>query len=169
MPGPGAKTRTEATVLRDIDALRLRAAGHTFKQVAVAVGFANKGNAKKAVDRLLNEVRFDAVDEYRQLMLAELEAVKARVLEIFYADHVHVNDGQVVRENGVPVLDHGPNLAAAREFRQLTERIAKLIGADAPTKQQIHVLTEDVVDAALREAAEEHARLTAADPQRSTS
>ena len=163
-PNGHAFGRDAGVQLREVEALRLRAEGKTLEQIAVAVGWANKSSAKRAIDRLLADVKFDAVDNYRQLMLAELEAVKARVLEIFYADHVHVADGKVVRDKGRAVFDRGPNLAAAREFRQLTERISKLIGADAPTRKVVEVLTNDVVDQAI---AQELAAMEALDAGRS--
>jgi len=158
--------RTEAIQLREVEALRLRQLGLSLQQVAEQSGYATKSGAKRAIDRLLADIKFQAVDEYRQLMLAELEAVKARVLEIFYTDHVHVADGKVVRDrDGNAVLDRGPNLAAAREHRQITERIARLIGADAPVRRILEVVDVDTVDEAIRkleaemEAADAHAQL----------
>jgi hypothetical protein len=44
-----------------------------------------------------------------------------------------------------------PNIAAARELRQLDERLAKLLGLDAPTRKVVEVLTNDLVDQAIQQ------------------
>src|SRR4051812_37650285 len=97
--------RTEATQLRDLEALRLRATGQTLEAIGTALG-EHRATVKRRVDRLLAEVKFDAVDEYRALVLARLEAATARVTEVLYAQHVHVNDGRIVRDDaGTALLD----------------------------------------------------------------
>lgn len=138
--------RTDQTRIVELDALRMRGTGMTLEQIAEAQGV-NKSTAKRRVDRIMAEVKFDAVDEYRQLTLTRIEARYARLNEIFYAEHPYVNDGRLV--DGVH--DVGPNIAAAREMRQLDERIAKLIGMDAPTRKVVEVITSDVIDQAIQQ------------------
>lgn len=141
----GQFRRTEATQLRDLEALRLRATGATLQQVGEALG-EHKATVKKRVDRILGEVKFSAVEEYRQLELARLEAAVAKVSEILYGTHPYVSDGRVMPG----IADVGPNLAAARELRQLSERISKLLGLDAPSRKIVEVITDDVLDVAIR-------------------
>lgn len=156
--------RTESVQLREVEALRLRATGLTLQQVAEATGYATRSSAKRAIDRILADVKFDAVDQYRQLELTRLEAAMAKVTEVLYGRHVLVNDGRIVRDDdGNALADHGPNLAAARELRQLSARISALLGLDAPSRRIVEVITEDVIDAELRALEAEMAALDNAD------
>lgn len=147
--------RTEATQLREVEALRLRATGETLERIAVAVGWKSKSSAKRAIDRILADVKFDAVDSYRQLELARLEGAAAKMTAILTTNHPFVRDGVVVKG----VHDVGPNIAAARELRQISARISALLGLDAPSRRIVEVITEDVIDAEMRKLEAEMAAL----------
>lgn len=135
--------RDESTMLREVEALRLRAQGMTLEKIAEATGYATKSGAKRAIDRILADVKFDAVDQYRQLELTRLEAAIARLSEVMYGS----DDEHVV-------------VAAARELRRLSESIRKMLGLDAPSRRIVEVITEDVIDAELRQLEAEMAELT---------
>lgn len=144
--------RDADTVLRDVEATRLRAQHLTFQQIADALGMGNKSTAKRAVDRVLTRVQVEAAEELRAVEFAVLLAVRQRLVKILYAAHVHVSDGRVVRdETGEPILDDGPAIAAARELRGNSESIRKLLGLDAPATATLTVINEDALDAAIRE------------------
>jgi hypothetical protein len=66
---------------------------------------------------------------------ARLEAAAETVMEIMARDHVHVSQGRVMKDdNGIPLIDDGPKLAAAEKIRALSESLRKLDGLDAATK-----------------------------------
>ncbi|MET7437807.1 hypothetical protein ACFYQQ_01180 [Streptomyces sp. NPDC005496] len=107
----------------------------TYQQIADAVGYSNKGDAWRAIDKCRKAVLQQAG--------AELVASEARLLddqfvaamEILERDHVVVSHGRVVTgEDGKPLLDDGPKLAALREMRAVRESYRKLYGADAAQK-----------------------------------
>lgn len=162
-------TRTIETAERDAEIARY-CVHHTITAAAAHFGL-NKSTISRARNRAIAEAVRPAGEEALGAELVKLDLYEAAVLEVLRANHVYVSDGRIIRDNdpdATPLLDYRPVLMAVDRGLRISERRARLLGLDAPTKQQIHVLTEDVVDAALREAAEEHARLTApADPSRS--
>lgn len=166
MPAPGSLQRSYATAERDAEIARY-CIGRTITAAAAHFGV-NKSTISRARRRAIDAVITPAGEEAKAAELLELDALRDEAWAVLRAEHVHVADGRIVKDDGTPVTDHRPVLMAIDRLLKIQERRARLQGLDAPTKQQIHVLTEDVVDAALREAAEEHARLTTADPDRST-
>ena len=140
--GHDLNPRDESVQLREVQALRLRAQGLTLQQIAEAVGYADRSGAKRAIDRLLEDVKFEAAEEYRQLELTRLEATAAKVTDLLYR-----------------TTDEGTILGCARELRHLSQSIRKLLGLDAPSRRIVEVITEDVIDAELRALTAEMAEL----------
>jgi len=129
--------------------VQLRADDLTFVEIGRTLGI-HKSTAKRDYDAAMADARersIEAAEAHKAAELAVLSAVRVRLLAILNANHPYVNDGRVVRG----VHDVGPNIAAARELRQNSERISKLLGLDAPTRKVIEVLSEDIVDAAIRQ------------------
>ena len=157
-------TRSYTTAERDAEIARY-CVEHTITEAAAHFGL-NKSTVSRARQRAIAAVIQPAGQEALAAELLELENLRLAAYQVLRAHHVHVADGRIVKDDGIPVTDHKPVLMAIDRVLRIAESRRKLLGSDAPTKQTIHVLTEDVVDAALREAAEEHARLTA-DPARS--
>lgn len=164
----GRYARQMDTVMRDAQALRLRARGMTYQQIADEMGYAEKGAAYKAVQRGMEEIIGEAAAEVRALEVARLDAMYAQVMKVLETEHVTVSQGRVVRrrvldENGDPIvvgqdrddkpiyreeeiLDDAPVLAAVDRLLRIQQRRAALLGLDAPTKQEIGgKLTYEVV------------------------
>lgn len=138
--------------------VQLRADHMTFEQIGRTLGI-NKSTAKRDYDAALADARersIEAAEAHKAAELAVLSAVRVKLLQILNAQHAYVNDGRVVPG----VHDVGPNIAAARELRQLSERVSKLLGLDAPSRRIVEVITEDLIDAELRQLAGEMAALT---------
>ena len=57
--------------------VELALAGHSFDEIALEVGYANRGTAWRAVQDSLNSRIAEAVTEYRELELARLDALQA--------------------------------------------------------------------------------------------
>ncbi len=60
-------------------AVELATQGHTYDQIASEVGYANRGTAYRVVRKALDENVADAVEEYREVEVARLNALQAAV------------------------------------------------------------------------------------------
>lgn len=129
--------------------MRLRAKGATFDEIAVALGYANKGHAQVAIKRHLDNIVPPAADEYRRVMDAQLDEMQRRVVAIMDTEHFTVSHGQLVYHpdddeydpNGKrkPLLDDAPVLASVDRWLKIQARRAALWGLDAPTQQRLQV------------------------------
>lgn len=141
-PGPArdAKGHYVTTIdheQRAAAAARLRADNPkmTYQQIADAVGYSNKGDAWRAVQRCRKAVTQGAGAELIASEAAQLDDLFVAALEILEREHVVVSHGKVITgEGGKPLLDDGPRLAAIREMRMLRESYRKLRGLDAEQK-----------------------------------
>lgn len=59
--------------LKRVRAVELLAAGHSYDEIARAVGFSNRGSAHRAVSKALAEREIDAIDGLRALELERLD------------------------------------------------------------------------------------------------
>jgi hypothetical protein len=62
---------------RRSEAVRLKAAGHTYEQVAQQLGYANRGTVHRIVQQALHTREAESVDDLRHLELARLDALQA--------------------------------------------------------------------------------------------
>ncbi|MDJ0460595.1 hypothetical protein [Streptomyces sp. H27-C3] len=125
---------------RAAEAARLKAEhpAMTYKQIADAVGYSNKGEAWRAVDRCRKAVLQQAGADLVASEAAQLDELYVSALEVLERDHVTVSHGRIVTgADGEPLLDDGPKLAAIRELRALRESYRKLHGLDAEKKVNI--------------------------------
>lgn len=168
---PGVKTAEDAE--NDAQALRMRTAGFSYREIGAAVGCDGK-TAHRRVQRALRAIPSAAAEEYRRISDERLDALVKIAYREATRDHLMVSHGQVVTvidDEGkvVNVIDHGPKLAAVRELRMLNESWRKLHGADAPTRQRIEVITEDTVQAEIDRLTEELAANDDADDEATAS
>lgn len=83
-----------------------------------------------------------------------------RLIGIIHRRHVIVNKGEIVRdEQGFPLIDSGPELAALAQWRQATESRRKLLGLDAAVKVDVNMDSD--VDAAIQALVAEMERQSA--------
>lgn len=137
-----------ARAKRDEEIVRLAIAGHTYETIGRKFGLTPQG-AHGVVKRglqALTKKRDLAAEELRSRHIALLDEAIAVAHEIMNKDHLAHSNGRVIRvdrerEDGstvlVDVLDDGPRLAAADRLRTLSESQRKLLGLDAPAKQEI--------------------------------
>jgi hypothetical protein len=91
--------------------------------------------------------------------LAALDVAERAAWKVLRKDHIHVQHGKIVRhESGEPVLDDAPVLNAIDRILKISERRARLLGLDAPTRIEV----SDAVDAELAALA---ARLAGMEPE----
>lgn len=124
--------------------MRLHLAGHNWQDVADTLGYASRGAACKDVGIALKQLRAEqdeVAGEYRAIELARLDDALAVCHRILHEEHVAHSGGNIVyREiDGqlVPLADSAPSLAAADRIVKISESRRKLLGLDAPVKQEI--------------------------------
>lgn len=121
-------------------AARLRADNPemTYQQIADAVGYSNKGDAWRAIQKCRQAVIRTAGAELIAAEASQLDDLFVAALEVMERDHVVVSHGKVVtNDDGEPLLDDGPKLAAIREMRQIRESYRKLHGLDQPAQVSV--------------------------------
>jgi hypothetical protein len=107
----------------------------TYQQIADAVGYSNKGDAWRAIQRCREAVLSQAGAELVAAEAQQLDDLFVHAMEILERDHVMVSHGRVVKDDdGNPLPDDGPKLAALREMRAIRESYRKLLGVDQPAK-----------------------------------
>ena len=118
---------------REEQVLKLRLAGATFFAIAKQIGFATPSGAQQAYRRALRRSIAPQVDELRKIEGGRLDALQLGLWQ--------------KAMNG--------DVRAAETVVRIMERRAKLFGLDAPIHKIIEVVTEDVLDRAIRELEKE--------------
>lgn len=156
--GKGRFDRDPETAKRDAQAATLRGRGWGYQRIATHLGMA-KSSAHEAVQRALNDTLAEPAATVRQMELDRLDDMYEAVLVVLEREHVTVSQGKVVRrrtgveldDEGEPrlddagkeipvyedVLDDAPVLQAVDRLLKIQERRSRLLGLDAPTKQEI--------------------------------
>jgi hypothetical protein len=147
---------------RDAQALELRAAGATYRQIAQRLGVSVSA-AHECVTRGLDRTRREPAEQLRELELERLDRLQVEATKVLAARHVIVQAGKVVVDEDTrqPMVDHGPTLVAIRTLVQVQESRRQLLGLDAPVRVDAKVFTVDQMDARI---AELEALLAANDP-----
>lgn len=136
--GWGRFTDSLDSAERDAQAARLYREVRNYQQVSDALGYGNKGNAWRAINKCRDLVRKQAGEELIAVEAAELDQMYVHALEVLEREHIHVSQGRVVKDDeGTPLLDDGPKLAAIREMRGIRESYRRLFGLDAAAKAEI--------------------------------
>lgn len=89
---PQSAAARVATAARRLRCVELAAAGKTYEQIAVEVGFAGKSSARKAVVAALAARQVDAVDELRHLEVSRLDQLQSASWEDALAGDVRAVD-----------------------------------------------------------------------------
>ncbi|MBL7487105.1 hypothetical protein [Frankia sp. AgW1.1] len=129
-----------ATIARDSEAAKMRIDGKTYDQIAVALGYPNRGVAYRAVQRFLQATAQETADELRALELERLDRLYQAGMQVLEAKHYTVQKDGVIWHDGKPLEDDGPVLAAIDRLLKIQDRRAKLLGLDAPTKVEVRTV-----------------------------
>jgi hypothetical protein len=133
--GRGHYIRTPATAERDARAADLRAQNWTFQRIADELGYGDKTTARDAVRRALTDIVRGPAEKLLAIHMERLETLYEAAMEVMEADHVVVSHGQIIKgEDGQPLKDNGPKLAAIREARQTLDAFWNLAGMKKPAK-----------------------------------
>lgn len=133
--GNGQYVRTPATAQRDAEVANLRAEGWSYQRIADHFGWAHKDSARDACRRALRDIVKGPAEKLLAVHMERIETLYERAFEIAERQHVVVSHGKIIRgDDGQPLRDSGPELAALREARAALESFWKLTGIAKPTK-----------------------------------
>ncbi len=139
------KTRqSDDSIERDAECMRLRTLGWTREQIAGHLHMA-ANTVSVAISRHVGRVLDEPARDIREQMLARLDAATNAAMVVLTSVHYVFHQGDQLQmvdaESGVPVpvKDHGPILAAAKVVADLDARRAKLLGIDAPERQEVSI------------------------------
>lgn len=165
----GRFAKTLAGAERDRDACRLRERGLTYQQISDQLGYGSEGNARRAVKECLAAVQGEAGEAVKRFELGRLDEMHRHVLAVLERHHVTVSNGRVVRDDdGQPILDDGPVLAAVDRLLRIQERRARLLGLDAPARSRVEIIDDDVARQLVEQLEAELADLAGEDDEAET-
>jgi DNA-binding CsgD family transcriptional regulator len=126
---------------RDNEAMRMRAAGKTYQEIAMKLGYASRGAARTQIERAYIARAKAPVEALREELTDQLEELVRRIAEVMDTRHLKVVNGSTVfnPETGGLMEDDSPVLAGADRWLKAIERMAKLHGLDAPQRIQAQV------------------------------
>lgn len=147
-PAKKVTARTIGIRQKQDAAVRLRSEGLTLQEIADTLGFADRAGASRAIRTALQRTESEAVDEWRHLLDAQLDAgvkVAFDVLNGVPAAQIVIPDGMDEREGedwldriaARLAADHESRLKAVDRLVRIVERRAKLHGVDAPVKTEV--------------------------------
>jgi len=152
---------SDESVERDAECMRLRTLGWTREQIAGHLHM-HVNTVGIAISRHVSRVLDEPARDIREQMLARLDAATNAAMVVLTSVHYVFHQGDQLQmvdpETGqpLPVKDHGPILAAAKVVADLDARRAKLLGIDAPERQEVSItqLPSFVEDLVKRKRAE---------------
>lgn len=150
-PSPRTAQPSEKTKILQNQVLDLYRDNPNYCEIARIMGISHT-YVKKLYKAALKDIIVDNVDDFRKLEMARLDKLHVKAMQVLEAFHPLVNSGVVVRDNledadGNPLVDEttgelktyrlqdqGPLLAAIDRVLKVSERRARLLGLDTPTK-----------------------------------
>ena len=145
--------RTLETAERDGEIARLRSTGMSFADIGAQFGISRQA-AHQGFKRALADTVREAADDVRVTELERLDRLYQEALAVLEAEHPMVQNGRIIRgDDGALLLDFAPRLGAIDRALKVQERRAKLLGLDAPTKNDVRVT--DSLDSRIEQLAAE--------------
>lgn len=118
---------------RNAEMYRLRLKGYSPEDIAGLYGL-SPDTVAEIVGRVISQLRRHDPQASKLLELDRLDRLLLKAVQVLNRKHLTVSHGRIVRdENGKPVLDDGPTLAAIQTVLRIMERRARYEGTDAPT------------------------------------
>lgn len=157
---------TLASAERDAHIANLIAEGWSHRDIAAELGI-HRSTVAEAHRRAIRAVLQDPGEKLLALHMARLEFMFSKLAEMAEDDYITVSHGKIVRDDdGNPVPDIGPKIAAYREARASLESFRRLVGLDQPTKIQAQVTETTQQDIELAELIRETEARNAAEEAR---
>jgi len=110
-------------------------AGKTYLEISEALGYGGKGNAHKAVQKILLETAKQPADEVRALLRARNEEIYMMAREIIQKEQYAHSHGEIIyNPDGTPMVEQEVKLKAMDRMQRALGELAKLCGAHAAVK-----------------------------------
>lgn len=147
-PRTGRFLKTLASAERDAEACRMLERGHTYQEISDELGFGGKSHAYRAVQAALAALPRESAMELRRVRSNQLNYLLYNALQIMAKTYPVVSQRGdiVIGEDGRPLLDEAPRLAAIDKARRIIMDLAKLEGTIAPVRTEA-VISIDSLDA----------------------
>jgi hypothetical protein len=138
--GNGRFVRRSDTAKRDAKAAQLRSEGWTLQAIANELGYHSRSAVHDAISRLLSSVTDDSAEALRRRESERLDGLYEEALAVLERTHYAHSQGRMVHDDdGQPIVDDGPKLAALREMRHLRESYRRLHGLDATPSTDVTI------------------------------
>lgn len=136
--GNGRFTNSYTTAQRDGQAAKLRDEGWTLQAIADHLGYHDRTHAKQGIRRAIEKVVKEPAERLVTREAARLDTLYEEALEVLLREHVTVSHGRIIKDDdGNPLLDDGPKLAAIDRLVKVRESYRKLLGLDAPSRVSV--------------------------------
>lgn len=133
--GDGRWRKGVESLERDAEACRMYVAGKTYLEISDALGYGGKGNAHKAVQRVLMETAKQPADEVRALLRARNEEIYMLARKIAEETQYAHSHGEIIyNPDGTPMIEREVKLKAMDRMQRALSELAKLAGAHAAVK-----------------------------------
>lgn len=124
--------RTPENMERDHEAAMLRSRRKTYAQIGEHFGV-SKPAAYQMVQRAIGEIPKEATVELIALELAKFDHLEQKYYEIMERFHPHISaSGQVIE-----IENDDPTMKAMEGLLKISDRRAKLLGLNAPTRTEL--------------------------------
>jgi hypothetical protein len=162
-PIPPPRREARATrKSRDMQALHMKAQGHTLQEIADSMGMSgDPRKAARSIRRAAATAYRWASDEARMLEMESLDQLEHMLWTRLRGDQPFLSNARGVvtdPNSGEPLEDARYALETHDRIMRIKERRAKLMGLDAPTKSE--VITIDKVDAEIKKLESEIAAMS---------
>lgn len=133
----GRFTRSLELARRDAEACRLQAHGYTLQEISDRLGYNSTGSAHRGIQRALAETAsLHGGRELRELMIARNREVQRAAWEIITDPPPALDRAgkPAMMPDGTVVIDAQAVIGALQVSIKADDRLARLVGADAPRK-----------------------------------
>ncbi len=160
----GKWAKSPESIERDQQALKLAIAGASYSDIAKRLGYGSASNVRRALSGHAREVLRDDVYALQLVLGQRYELLWREGLKILGARHQLAQNGRmVVDQDGNPVEDPGPKIAALNTLVKITSEYARMAGAVAPSRVDLQV--HDELDEKIKQLMEEMGNPVLPDPE----
>ena len=140
---------------RATEMVKLRSSGMTLGEIGSRYNV-SVPTVSASIKAAIAVIPYEAVQEMRSLQLDALNLQKRRLLRVFLSDHPKVDHGKVIKRT-LPdgtvetLMDYDITIRASSELRRIEDSISRLTGTRAPVVHEVREITEDALDAEIRQ------------------
>jgi hypothetical protein len=134
---PSKAERQAEAASRRARVVQLRLGGASFEEIGRELRVTDTRAHQLWTDALKRTVK-EPADAQRALELQRLDALQVHLTRVLARRHVTVSGGKIITDDdGQPLLDDGPTIAAAQALVRVSESRRRLLGLDEPVRADI--------------------------------